>query len=143
VQDVAVSRDRIKGLKNGSEGKMQKRNDKWMRIIGVPLLALTGQWAMYGYTNVPTRTTGEFRFSLFSAAYWSGRPNRRGIILSRRKYRDLTQTRHRVFYQLIWFVFFCQPHPDYPNFFLRTHQTSGNRGLPTVQTVFLQYARCQ
>ncbi|GAB3254508.1 hypothetical protein GCM10027347_15010 [Larkinella harenae] len=86
---------------------MQKLNDKWMRLIGVPLLALTGQWAMYGYTNVPYPDDWRipFFFILGSIAVWES--NRWGIILSRRKYPELTQTSHRILYQLSWFMFFA------------------------------------
>ncbi|MFC5409808.1 sensor histidine kinase [Larkinella bovis] len=85
---------------------MQKLNDRWMRLIGVPLLALTGQWAMYGYTNVPYPDDWRipFFFILGSVVVWE--TNRWGIILSRRKYPELNQTLHRILYQLTWFVFF-------------------------------------
>lgn len=85
----------------------QKLNDGWMRIIGVPLLALAGQWAMYGYTNVPY--PADWRMPLFfvlgSVLVWES--NRWGIILSRRRYPDLAHTRERVLYQLVWFVVFA------------------------------------
>ncbi|GAB3939110.1 sensor histidine kinase [Larkinella terrae] len=86
---------------------MQKLNDKWMRILGVPLLAFTGQWAMYGYTNVPYPDDWRipFFFILGSVIVWE--TNRWGIILSRRKLPDLSQTRQRVLYQLVWFAFFA------------------------------------
>lgn len=85
---------------------MQKLNDKWMRLIGIPLLALAGQWMMYGYTNVsyPNDWRIPFLFILGTVVVWE--INRRGIILSRRRYPDLTQTRQRVLYQLIWFLIF-------------------------------------
>lgn len=86
---------------------MQRLNDRWMRIIGVPLLALGGQWAMYGYTNVPY--PADWRIPLFfvlgSIVVWE--TNRRGIILSRRRYPDMGQTQQRVLFQLIWFVVFA------------------------------------
>jgi len=85
---------------------MQKLNDKWMRIVGVPLLALMGQWIMYGYTNVayPDDWRVPFFFLLGSVVVWEC--NRWGIIYSRRRYPELTQTLRRVLYQLIWFVMF-------------------------------------
>lgn len=83
---------------------MQKLNDRWMRIIGVPLLALGGQWAMYGYTNTPY--PDDWRIPLFfvlgSVLVWES--NRWGIIFSRRRYPELAQTRQRVLYQLTWFI---------------------------------------
>ncbi|WP_128545189.1 sensor histidine kinase [Larkinella soli] len=85
---------------------MQKLNDKWMRIIGVPLLALAGQWMMYGYTNVPY--PDDWRIPLFfilgTVVVWEC--NRWGIILSRRRYPELGQTLQRVVFQLVWFVVF-------------------------------------
>ncbi|MGV3560480.1 sensor histidine kinase [Larkinella arboricola] len=86
---------------------MQKLKDKWTRLLGVPLLAFVGQWTMYGYTNVPYPDDWRipFFFILGSVVVWE--TNRWGIILSRRKYPELTQTRHRVLYQLVWFAFFA------------------------------------
>ncbi|CCH52706.1 signal transduction histidine kinase, LytS [Fibrisoma limi BUZ 3] len=85
---------------------MQQLNDKWMRIVGVPLLALTGQWIMYGYTNVPYPDDWRvpFFFLLGSVLVWEC--NRWGIIYSRRRYPELAQTLRRVLYQLIWFITF-------------------------------------
>ena len=86
---------------------MQQLNDRWMRIIGVPLLALVGQWAMYGYTNVPYPDDWRipFFFVLGSVLVWES--NRWGIIFSRQRYPELGQTRQRVVYQLVWFVVFA------------------------------------
>ena len=85
---------------------MQKLNDKWMRIIGVPVLALTGQWMMYGYTNIPY--PDDWRIPLFfilgTVIVWEC--NRLGIIFSRRKYPELGQTPMRVLYQILWFIIF-------------------------------------
>ncbi|GAB4025565.1 sensor histidine kinase [Spirosoma koreense] len=86
---------------------MQTLNDKWMRIVGVPLLSLTGQWMMYGYTNIPYPDDWRipFFFILGSVAVWEA--NRWGIILSRRRYPELAQTLPRILYQLAWFVVFA------------------------------------
>ena len=86
---------------------MQRLNDKWMRIIGVPLLSFAGQWMMYGYTNIPYPDDWRipFFFILGSVLVWE--VNRWGIIFSRRRYPDLAQTLQRVLYQLIWFIFFA------------------------------------
>jgi sensor histidine kinase YesM len=85
---------------------MHQLNDKWMRIIGVPLLALAGQWGMYGYTNVPY--PDDWRIPIFfvlgSVVVWEC--NRQGIIVSRRRYPELGQTIHRVVFQLVWFTLF-------------------------------------
>ncbi|MEZ0608004.1 sensor histidine kinase [Fibrella sp. WM1] len=85
---------------------MHRLNDKWMRIVGVPLLALVGQWIMYGYTSVPYPDDWRipFFFVLGSVLVWE--VNRQGIILSRRRYPTLPQTRQRVLFQLLWFVGF-------------------------------------
>jgi sensor histidine kinase YesM len=85
---------------------MQKLNDKWMRIIGIPVLALLGQWMMYGYTNMPYPDDWRvpFFFVLGTIIVWH--VNRLGIILSRRKHPELAQTRQRILYQLMWFIFF-------------------------------------
>ncbi|MBN8825930.1 MULTISPECIES: histidine kinase [unclassified Spirosoma] len=86
---------------------MQPLSDKWMRILGVPLLALVGQWAMYGYTNVPYPDDWRipFFFVLGSVVVWES--NRWGIIFSRRRYPEQTQTWQRVLYQLSWFIVFA------------------------------------
>lgn len=85
---------------------MPELNDKWMRFIGIPLFALLGQWMMYGYTNLPY--PDDWRIPLFfvlgTVVVWH--VNRWGIILSRRRYPDLVQTKQRVMYQLMWFIFF-------------------------------------
>lgn len=85
---------------------MQQLNDKWMRIVGVPALALAGQWMMYGYTNVsyPDDWRIPIFFILGTVLVWE--VNRQGILLSRRRYPELTQTLKRVLYQLTWFVVF-------------------------------------
>jgi two-component system LytT family sensor kinase len=86
---------------------MQQLNDKWMRIGGVPILALAGQWVMYGYTNLPY--PDDWRIPLFfmlgSVVVWEC--NRWGIIVSRRRYPELAQTGQRVLFQLVWFVGFA------------------------------------
>ena len=83
---------------------MQQLNDKWMRVVGVPLLALAGQWVMYGYTGVPYPDDWRIPvfFMLGSSIVWEC--NRLGIIQSRRRYPELTQTIRRVLFQLSWFV---------------------------------------
>lgn len=89
-----------------STERIQPLNDKWMRIIGVPVLALVGQWIMYGYTSVPYPNDWRvpFLFVLGSVLVWE--TNRQGIILSRRRYPQLTHTRQRILFQLTWFVLF-------------------------------------
>jgi sensor histidine kinase YesM len=86
---------------------MQTVNDKWIRIVGVPLLALTGQWMMYGYVNVPYPDDWRIPFFFIVGAILVWEINRQGIMLSRRRFPDLAQTRQRILYQLIWFFIFC------------------------------------
>ncbi len=78
-----------------------------MRLLGVPLLALLGQWMMYGYTNVPY--PDDWRIPVFfvlgSVLVWEC--NRQGIIQSRQRFPELTKTGQRVLYQLTWFVVFA------------------------------------
>ena len=85
---------------------MQQLNDRWMRLLGVPVLALLGQWMMYGYTNVPYPNDWRipFFFVLGTIVVWE--TNRMGIILSRRQYPELAQTWKRVLFQLAWFIVF-------------------------------------
>jgi hypothetical protein len=77
-----------------------------MRTLGIPLLALSGQWIMYGYTNTPYPE--DWRVPLFfvlgTVVVWN--VYRWGIIFSRRRYPDLGQTGQRVLYQVGWFIFF-------------------------------------
>ncbi|MPR36856.1 sensor histidine kinase [Salmonirosea aquatica] len=85
---------------------MQRLNDRWMRLLGVPILALLGQGMMYGYTNVPY--PNDWRIPLFfvlgTIVVWE--TNRIGILLSRRQFPELAQTWKRVLLQLVWFVIF-------------------------------------
>ena len=85
---------------------MQQLNDRWVRIVGVPLLALLGQWMMYGYTNVsyPDDWRIPFFFVFGTVLVWEW--NRQGIILSIWRYPGSTKTRQRVLYQLLWLVLF-------------------------------------
>jgi len=86
---------------------MQKLNDKWMRIIGVPLLSFTGQWMMYGYTGVPYPDDWRIPFFFIFGSVIVWETNRWGIIFSRRRYPELAQTLHRVASQFVWFVLFA------------------------------------
>ncbi|GAB3035044.1 hypothetical protein GCM10027185_41320 [Spirosoma pulveris] len=86
---------------------MQQLNDKWMRIIGVPVLSLAGQWMMYGYTGIPYPDDWRIPFFFILGAILVWETNRLGILLSRKRYPELAQTLKRVLYQLAWFIFFC------------------------------------
>lgn len=86
---------------------MHKLNDKWMRIIGVPLLALIGQWMMYGYTNAPYPNDWRIPFFFVVGTVLVWEVNRQGILLSRQRFPEFGQTRQRVLYQLVWFAIFA------------------------------------
>jgi hypothetical protein len=83
---------------------MQRLHDGSLRLLGVPLLALIGQWTMYGYTNVPYPADWRIPalFVLGAVLVWEC--SRWGIILSRRRFPDLDQTPQRVGFQVVWFV---------------------------------------
>ncbi len=83
---------------------MNSLNDTWMRISGIPLMAFLGQWGMYGYTGVPYPNDWRVPvfFVLASIVVWEG--SRWGILISRRRYPELTQTARRILFQLGWFV---------------------------------------
>ena len=78
--------------------------DGWVRLAGVPVLALLGQWMMYGYTNLPYPTDWRIPvfFVLGAVAVWE--TSRLGIRLARQRYPGLTQTTRRIVFQLVWFV---------------------------------------
>ncbi len=83
---------------------MKKLNDKWTRLVGVPLIALFGQWVMYGYTNVPYPEDWKIPFFFVLGAVFVWEVNRIGIIYSRRKFPELIHTRQRILYQALWFT---------------------------------------
>ena len=75
-----------------------------MRLLGVPVIALLGQWMMYGYTNQPYPNDWKIPFYFVLGAILVWEVNRIGIIRSRNKYPELAQTRQRVLFQVVWFI---------------------------------------
>jgi sensor histidine kinase YesM len=83
---------------------VEKLNDKWFRIIGIPLIAFFGDWIFYDEIN---RQHGQSFWldvaagTIESSLLWT--IARHGIIRSRRRFPDLNQTRQRLGYQIVWF----------------------------------------
>lgn len=81
-------------------------NDRWFRLAGIPLIALLGDWIFYDEIN---RQHGwpfwiDYLVSLVEVSLlWT--ISRYGIYQSRRRYPTLSQTRQRVIFQALWFVF--------------------------------------
>ena len=83
---------------------MRKLNDKWTRLVGVPIIALLGQWIMYGYTNLPYPNDWKIPFFFVLGAVLVWEVNRVGILHSRKKFPELIQTRQRILFQIGWFM---------------------------------------
>ena len=80
-------------------------NDRWFRLIGIPLIALLGDWIFYDEINrqhgLPFWT--DYLVSLVEVSLlWT--ISRYGILRSRRRYPTLSQTRQRVIFQALWFL---------------------------------------
>lgn len=80
-------------------------NDRLFRLLGIPLVALLGDWIFYDEIN---RQHGQafwidYLVSLVEVSLlWT--ISRYGIVRSRRRYPTLSQTRQRVIFQAIWFL---------------------------------------
>ncbi|WP_338874039.1 histidine kinase [Spirosoma sp. SC4-14] len=80
-------------------------NDRWFRLVGIPLVALLGDWIFYDEIN---RQHGlpfwiDYLVSLVEVSLlWT--ISRYGILQSRRRYPRLNQTRQRVIFQALWFL---------------------------------------
>jgi hypothetical protein len=84
---------------------MEKLNDKWLRLVGVPMVAILGNFIFYlPENNVNNISVGKgLFFSLIECvSFWE--VSRLGIILARKKYPQLTQTKYRILYIFIWYV---------------------------------------
>ncbi|GAB2555616.1 sensor histidine kinase [Spirosoma areae] len=85
---------------------MIRLNDRWFRLVGIPLIALLGDWIFYDEIN---RQHGQafwldYVVSLVEVSLlWT--ISRYGILRSRRQYPTLSQTRQRIIFQALWFVF--------------------------------------
>jgi hypothetical protein len=76
-----------------------------MRLAGLPLVAVLGNFIFYEPDNTlhhVSRGLALLLSLLETVLQWE--VSRRGILLARRQYPLLTQTRPRILYQVIWFV---------------------------------------
>ena len=84
---------------------MSRLNDTWFRLAGIPLMALLGNWIFYDEINRQHNQTVwiDWIFSLLEVSLlWTF--SRYGILRSRRRYPDLSQTRPRILFQVLWFL---------------------------------------
>ncbi|WP_461101593.1 sensor histidine kinase [Spirosoma koreense] len=84
---------------------MIRLNDKWFRLVGIPVLALLANWIFYDEINRQhdQRFWIDGIFSLLEVSLlWTF--SRYGILRSRRRYPALSQTRQRILFQILWFV---------------------------------------
>ncbi|GAB3261431.1 hypothetical protein GCM10027347_26460 [Larkinella harenae] len=84
---------------------MEKLNDNWLRLIGILVVAVVATFVFYQPDNGPEDISW-FRALLISLIEWTVllEVNRQGILLARRYYPRLNQTRKRIFMELSWFV---------------------------------------
>lgn len=84
---------------------MEKLNDRWLRIIGILVVALVANFVFYQPDNGP-EDIGWFHALLISLIEWTVllEVNRQGMLLARRHYPRLNQTRKRILLELSWFV---------------------------------------
>ncbi|MVM38517.1 histidine kinase [Spirosoma sp. HMF3257] len=80
-------------------------NDRWFRLVGIPVIALLGDWIFYDQIN---RQHGlsfwlDYGVSLVEASLlWT--ISRYGIYRSRKRYPTLSQTQQRIIFQVAWFI---------------------------------------
>lgn len=84
---------------------MEKLNDKGLRIIGILVVAVVATFVFYQPDNGPEDISW-FHALLISLIEWTVllEVNRQGILLARRYYPRLNQTRKRILLELSWFV---------------------------------------
>jgi hypothetical protein len=85
---------------------MFRLNDRWFRLVGIPLIALLGDWIFYDEINRQHDQSFwiDYLVSLVEVSLlWT--ISRYGILRSRRRYPTLGQTRQRVIFQTLWFLF--------------------------------------
>ncbi|WP_111631036.1 sensor histidine kinase [Larkinella arboricola] len=84
---------------------MERLNDKWLRLAGIPLVAFFGDWIFYDEIN---RRHGQSFWLdvvvgvLEASLLWT--VARYGILRSRRRFPALGQTRQRIGFQIGWFL---------------------------------------
>ena len=85
--------------------RMIRLNDKWFRLAGIPLMALLGNWIFYDEINRQhnQQVWVDWIFSLLEVSLlWT--LARYGILRARRFYPNISQTRQRILYQVVWFL---------------------------------------
>ncbi|RCR70588.1 sensor histidine kinase [Larkinella punicea] len=84
---------------------MEKLNDKWLRLTGILVVAVVATFVFYQPDNGPEDITW-FQALLISLIEWTVllEVNRQGILLARRKFPRLNQTKNRILLALSWFV---------------------------------------
>lgn len=84
---------------------MNKLNDKWLRLVGVPLVALMSNFIFYDPDNT-LHHISRFKaisFSLLECVLlWE--VSRQVIIGARKRYPLLNQTTSRILYQVVWLI---------------------------------------
>lgn len=92
-------------LASFEQQRMIRLNDKWFRLGGIPVLALLGNWIFYDEINRQhnQQVWIDWIFSLLEVSLlWT--LARYGILKSRQRYPDLSQTRQRIIFQVVWFL---------------------------------------
>jgi hypothetical protein len=84
---------------------MEKLNDKWLRLIGILVVAVVATFVFYQPDNGPEDITW-FNALSISLIEWTVllEVNRQGILLARRKFPRLNQTTNRILLELSWFI---------------------------------------
>ena len=80
-------------------------NDRWLRLAGIPLITLLGDWIFYDEINRQHGWPVWFDYLVGLAEVsllWT--ISRFGILQSRRRYPTLSQSPRRVVFQALWFI---------------------------------------
>lgn len=92
-------------LASFQQRQMIRLNDTWFRLVGIPVLALLGNWVFYDEINRQhnQQVWIDWIFSLLEVSLlWTF--SRYGILKSRRRFPTLDQTRQRIIFQVLWFL---------------------------------------
>lgn len=84
---------------------MNKLNDKWLRLIGVPLVAVMSNFIFYEPDNTLNNISRikALTFSVLECVLlWE--VSRQVIISARKKYPHLNQTASRILFQVVWLI---------------------------------------
>ncbi|MFC5412434.1 sensor histidine kinase [Larkinella bovis] len=84
---------------------MEKLNDRWLRVIGILVVAVVANFVFYQPDNGP-EDIGWLHSLLISLIEWAVllEVNRQGILIARRRYPRLNQTKKRILLELGWFA---------------------------------------